>query len=671
MKYHWLMTIVLIAASIVFASHIFYNKTEGARVDLTGSHLYSLTQGTRDILKKVDQEGVKPIEIRLYFSYTVGKQLPKFINNFITYEDYVKNLLREYERYSDGRIRLQFIDPKPDSDEAEDAADFGLDGKPINNQGDVFYFGLVFVTQTGSKDVVDFLWPEKQDTIEYEISKRIYNLVWPAKQRIAVLSGLEVLPDNNPYMNQLLMAQGKQPPEPWTSMKVLQESYTVTRLDKEVEQISQDEYDLLLVIHPKGFGAKQLWTINEWVVTGGKTIVFLDTYAYDDKAPNNPQQPWAQLQYKPSSNLGKLMETWGLELKEDQFAVDLQLAVKRPVDRSGVAYNIINDLMITDRTAAKTLNSEVPIFQGLANVRFFFPGVLEIREDAKSAITPLITTTDQGDALEIKPGFGDGKALAYTDLNTPDKLMDNYNPSGQKILAAMIQGKLATAFPQGATFPKETPTPPPGMPPGFQMPTPEDAEMIEKTPVPEDQFKETRVIVFSDVDLISDTFAFQQSLFGVQAANDNYKVLLNSIDFMLGADELMNVRSKRNITRPFELFDQIEARADEEVLEQERRIRADIDRFQEELREKQRGLNQKDAVLFKKKLADEVNALNENIRENQKKLREIRKQKRAVLEKEETWVRFSVMGFMPLLVLLAGLAVWARRFFDKKHARKG
>lgn len=672
MDFNKILTIFLILVITVLGIHLFNNSTRGIRLDLTEQRVYSLTDGTKEILEKMKGEGVKPIELKLYFSYTAGKTLPQFIKNFINYRDYVHNLLKEYERASDGKIKVTLIDPKPDSDEADDAAAYRLDGKPINNQGDLFFFGLAFVTQTGSKDAIEFLWPEQQESLEYEISKRIYGLIWPQKKRIAVLSGIEPLPDTNPYMMQMLQAQGKQPPEPWTSMKVLEESYTVSRLDPDTEQISKDDYDLLMVIHPKGFGDKTLWAINEWVVTGGNTIVFLDPYSIEDQPVTNPQQPWAQLQYQRSSELKRLLDVWGVTMADDTFAADYQLAVKRRADRTSPPAKMMTDLMITDKTAADTLNSDSPIFNGLNQIYFFGAGVLEKKADAKAEITPLITTTSEGGTLVIKPGFGGEKgSLAYTDMGNPAKLLDSYQPEKKLTLAYLISGKLDSAFPEGATFPKETPKPPPGMPPGFQMPPPEDAEMITKEALPEDSIVETRVLVFSDVDFITDQLAFQQSLFGVQPVNDNYKVLLNSADFLLGARELMNVRSKKSIRRPFEHFDAIEAAADRKMLDKEQSIRAEIEQFQETLRDKQSSMNQKNAVLMQKQVQEEISGLNAKIADRNKELREIKKEKRKELESAEAWVRFWVMWFMPIVVCIAGIVVYIKRKSTTTKANKG
>lgn len=681
MKSERYLTILFVVLLMIFSIHTVYQNSDGLRADLTEDGLYTLTEGTHQILDKMTKEGVQPINVKLYFSETAGKSLPAFIKNFITYENYVRNLLQEYARYSNGKITVEAIDPKTDSDEAQDAADYGLDGKMLNQHGDLFYFGVVFQTQTGSKDVIDFLWPEKQETLEYEISKRIYGLLWPAKKRVGVISSLDVIADDNPYYAQLMAAQGKQAAETWTMFKIMKDTHEVSKIDLDTQdKISHEDYDVVVVVHPRSLGDKQLWALDEWIVTGGNTMVLLDPYALRDQAPQNPQQPFAQYQYKPSSNLARLMEKWGIRRLEDQVAVDFELAVKRPVSRSGPAENVIVDLAINDKTRAATLNGDVPMFQGLNNLRFFMPGVLELVEpigddeqpSSNLEYVPLVTTTESGDRVNLKAGFPSGNELTFLDaFNSPGKLIDHYSPKGKQTLAYLIRGAVPSAFPDGARFPAQAPETPPGMPPGFQMPPPEDAEWIEKEPVSSDLHKPASVIVFADVDFISDDLAFQQSIFGLTAANDNHKVMLNSIDYLLGSEELLNVRSKSSIRRPFIVFDEVEARADEETLGEERKFRAEVERFQKELSEKQGQLSQKNAHLLEKKFQDELDDLQEKKSTAERQLREIRKQKRAAIEDMELGVKFATMWATPIMVLILGVALYIRRRLRQYQARRG
>ena len=665
-------SLVLIAAIVVFGIHLVSTQFENARLDLTEDNLYSLSEGSQEILAKMRSEGVKPVEVKLYFSETTGKTLPRFIKDFITYERYLRTLLKEYEVAAEGKLRVSFIDPAPDSDEAQDAQDFGLEGKPINQHGDLFFFGLVFQTQTGSKDVIEFLWPNQQETVEYEISKKLNNLIWPQSQRIGVLSSLEVLgADDNPYMAQILAAQGKRPGKTWIAMDLLKESYELKKIDSDVEQISPDEFDLVVVIHPKNLSTRALWALDEWIVRGGNALIFVDPYSIEDQAPQNPQNPLQAYQYDPSSDLPRLFAAWGIERKPGQVAADFDLALKRPVSQFGAAERVVVDLAIDPDFVDQTLDPGHPVVQGLQDLRFFTAGVLAKKAEVPEGVTiqPLVTTTAKGNGLSIQAGFPSDDQLTFLDLGQPSKLADALREGTEPVvLAYSVSGKLPSAFPDGANLPAETPQPPPGLPPGIELPEPEGGERIVKPPVSEEERGEATVMVFADADFISDQLAFQSSIFGAMAVNDNHKILLNAADFLFGSEELMKVRSKQTIRRPFELFDQIEAQADADSQEREKVLRAEIAQFEEELRGK--TSNTGNVALLQKQLQDEVDQLNERMKEANKELREIRKEKRKALESEEAWVRFTAMGLMPTIVLFVGLALFIQRRNRDLHARK-
>jgi ABC-type uncharacterized transport system involved in gliding motility auxiliary subunit len=715
------LTVILVALICALAIHLVLQLTQGVRADFTAENLYSLSDGTERILERMQTEGTEPVEIRLYFSETSGKTLPRFIKDFITYERYLRHLLKEYERDAEGKIKVRFIDPITDSDEEEDATKDGLEGRPINQHGDKFFFGLTVETQTGSKQTIPFLWPNEQESIEYEITKRLASLLWPPSKKIGVLSSLEVFGGgDNPYLAQMLAAQGRTPPEKWISIQMLEQAYQVSQIPPDVERLSHDDYDLVLVIHPKNLSEKALWALDEWAVTGGKTIVFVDPYSIADQAPQNPQQPWMALQYEPASQLDPLLAAWGLELPPQTFAADLDLAVKRPVVRGGPAESVLIDLQVTDSTRGATLHDH-PALKGIDNVRFFLSGVLRelgggeaaastvsgtvasapaagdaasdsgaadaappagdgdreaastASADGKVTRVPLITTTTAGSTLEIFPGFGgEGGGLYYTDLNNAAKMQDQYRPGERaQVLAWQISGRLPSAFPQGVEFPSTAPPQPAGLPPGIELPPPEGTAMVRKDAVPEAERRDATVIVFADVDLISDPLAFQRNILGiVNAANDNHLVLLNSVDHLLGAQELMQVRTARHLDRPFTRFDEIEAEAEKQTLEREREIREQVEGFQQELQAKQREATERNAALLQRKVQQDVDSLNERIQAGNAELRAIRLERRAALESQEQAVRVSVLGWMPALVLVLGLGLFVRRKRMEIEARR-
>ncbi len=649
------ITIVLIFLAAALAIHVLDRSTRDVRIDATAEDLYSLTPGTLQILDKMQEEGVRPVEITLYFSLTAGKTLPKFIKDFLSYEQYVRSLLKEYERAGRGKIQVAFVDPVPDSDEAQDALDLGLDGKPINQHGDLFFFGMVFQTQTGGKDTIEFLWPDRQETIEHQISKTLYSLLWPKGKRIGVLSSLEVLgAEDNPYLARMLEAQGKKPQEPWLVMRLLRELYQVEKIEPDTDRIPRDLYDLVVVIHPKDLPQQALFALDEWITGGGNAIVLLDPYCIQDEAPQDPQQPWAALQYQPASNLSGLMSAWGITREEDRFTADLKLALNRPTTPNGPAEPVVIDLALKDRHREETLNIQEPMMQGINDLRFFMAGALEVEERAGLTVVPLITSTSSGGTLTIRPGLG-GEGLTFMDLGNAAKLRQKLTPGDRPVvLAAKISGLFPTAFPQG-----------------LAVPAAEGGEESLREPLPEQERKPATVIVIADVDFIADRVAFNRSMMGMmQTVNDNANLFMNAVDDLLGASELTNVRAKQGIRRPFTLFDEIEEKADEEYQDQERALRDDLTEFQEELQAKQRDMLQKNAALYQKRVQEEVDRLNAKIKEVNRSLFEVRKARRKALESEERKVRLAVMGWMPGLVLILGVGIYLRRRLRERGLRR-
>jgi hypothetical protein len=165
--------------------------------------------------------------------------------------------------------------------------------------------------------------------------------------------------------------------------------------------------------------------------------------------------------------------------------------------------------------------------------------------------------------------------------------------------------------------------------------------------------------------------AFQRNILGiVNAANDNHLVLLNSVDHLLGAQELMQVRTARHLDRPFTRFDEIEAEAEKQTLEREREIREQVEGFQQELQAKQREATERNAALLQRKVQQDVDSLNERIQAGNAELRAIRLERRAALESQEQAVRVSVLGWMPALVLVLGLGLFVRRKRMEIEARR-
>ncbi|MCX6348068.1 MAG: GldG family protein, partial [Candidatus Aureabacteria bacterium] len=110
------------------------------RADLTEGKVYTLSQGTEEVLAGL------PREVTLKFYVSRGDEnAPLFLKQ---YAQRIADLLQEYELKGGGRVAVETYDPLPDSDEEEWAQRYGLTPRSFGTLGAApdFYLGLVAVS---------------------------------------------------------------------------------------------------------------------------------------------------------------------------------------------------------------------------------------------------------------------------------------------------------------------------------------------------------------------------------------------------------------------------------------------------------------------------------------------------------------------------------------------
>ena len=164
------LAIVLFLSVNVFSTAVFRT----AQLDLTEEGLFTLSPGTHEILQSIDE----PITLRLYLS----EQLRQADPTFARYATRVQELLEQYERIAGGRLILQLFNPEPFTQEEDRAVGFGLRGVPVNEVGDLVYFGLVGTNSTDDQDAIVFFSPEREPFLEYDLTRLVYNLANPERR---------------------------------------------------------------------------------------------------------------------------------------------------------------------------------------------------------------------------------------------------------------------------------------------------------------------------------------------------------------------------------------------------------------------------------------------------------------------------------------------------------
>ena len=619
-------------------------------VDITDQKLYTLSDGTKSILAKLNQ----PIRARLYYAKTAALKGPDQIRFFNNYYEFVRALLEEYVAVSNGMVELEVVDPRPFTDDEEQALKYGLRRFPITEE-ESFFFGLVVKTQFGVEKAIPFFSPDRQNFLEYDISYLIDTAVTRQKKKIGIMSSLPVMGDDvTGYMAEMMMRQGQQPKPAWTIVEQLRKQYEVETVAADVNDIN--DVDILLVIHPKDLPEKTLFAIDQYVLKGGRTIVCVDPHCFSDRAPQMQMQ--MQLQHSSASQLDSLLRTWGLEMPANTFAGDRSLASLAAIRANQRPERIIGYLNLTPE--GKCFAEDNVITAELNQVRILFSGVLKKVADSNEAKesglnikrTPLVTTSNRGGTFTISSPY---ELMILDGPSLMQKFTDGTEPM---TMGYLITGRLKSSFPDGIKVDSESPDP---NDPNETVTTTRQVTGLKEAG------EDCAVIVFSDVDFISDNIAYQNSFFGKVVVGDNASLILNAIDDLSGSSDLVSIRSRGNFKRPFTVVDEIERKAEAETAEEVEKINLQISIFQGELQSIQATAKEGQEEVLGSSIVKKKQEVELKIHQAQRQLRQVNMTRREKIEHLGNQLRQANMLAAPMVILIIAIVLGIRSGMRKRH----
>jgi ABC-type uncharacterized transport system involved in gliding motility auxiliary subunit len=257
--------LAMIVVIVLAANLIAVMLLGGAKWDMTQERLYTLSGGTKSIVGSLQDQ----ITAKFYCSQTAMANVPVLKD----YAARVLQMLREYQSVSRGKLSLEILDPRPDTEVEEWAERYGLQGMPAST-GDKLFLGLVLKDESGNEQVIPFFHPDKEQTLEYDVSKAIYTMTHPAKKKVGVISSLSITGAEK-MRNPMMMNQEQNPP--WVFIRTLRENYKVEDIETTADAIPPD-VDLLLIVHPKNLPGPIRYAIDQYVLRGGKALVFVDPF---------------------------------------------------------------------------------------------------------------------------------------------------------------------------------------------------------------------------------------------------------------------------------------------------------------------------------------------------------------------------------------------------------
>ena len=607
---------LIIALALFLAVNIIANQgLTSLRLDLTENKLYTLSSGSKNILAQLNE----PVTVRLYYSAKEFANIPQLLN----YGKRVRDMLEEYAAAGNGKVKLQVIDPEPFSEAEDEAVSFGVRPVPLSASGEQGYLGVVATNATDDVQLLPLLSPDREDALEYELTKMVYALAHPKKRVIGVISTLPVIaPPPDPMT-------GKQRNEDWTSFLLLKELYDIKQMTPDTTSIDKS-VDTLVVVHPKSLPPATLYAIDQFVLKGGKAMIFVDPLAEQDQAQPDPERPGVPP--KLDSDLEPLFAKWGIKLTPEKVVGDPTIAV-RVTFRTQRGPQEVEYLPWLQLQGA-SLNRDEFITNELNSVNIGTAGSLEVLPESKLKIVPLLKTETSG-------GLIDRDSIIF--VRNPAGLLDNFKSDGKNhVIAMRISGAAQTAFPDGRPHSEE------------QKNAGPDPDFVASSKAP------INVIVVADTDILADRFWVHFNTFGdmrqPEPFGNNGDFLINSIDNLGGNDDLISLRSRGQYTRPFKVVQKIQREAESQFRDRQKALQDKLTETEKKLASLEGEHSGKELILTPEQKTELETFRQEQIK-TRKELRAVQHELDANIEGLGTRLKFLNTALVPLVISLLAIAI--------------
>jgi len=529
-------------------------------IDFTSTKTFTLSKGTKNVLANIQE----PLQIEFIYSRELSKNIPIIQN----YANQIEGLLSRYVDLAKGKINLEILDPEPYSDQEDYVERFGVQGFPVDQEGSNIYFGLIATNTTDDIEIISFFDPSKAGSLEKQLTDIVYKLNRIEKPTIGILTQVET---QSPNPN--IPLQGE-----YIIFEQLENYYEIQYLSPTAEKI--EDIDLLLVYHPSEISMITEYAIEQFILRGGKTLLFIDPYFEKDDYSEK------------SSNLANVLKTLNLNYI-DQVILDGAQATRLQTQQN-----------ISDNTSLQTLlklnwpevrsdfiNQQEEISNGLSLVRLISPGgLMQQDQESPTTYTSILSSSELTMDLTIQ------------EVQDPINLINNFNPSGIVYdFAVKVGGNAVSNF--------------------------ENFENKYSNHLSQSS-ENLNVIVFSDADFIRSPYWARVQRFlnstVIEESSDNGTLVSNIMDVLTGFDDFVDLRNKETPFRPFTVVQKLQAEAEKQYLGQEQELQQKLELALQEIKNLSGGRDNENVQLSDSQM-EELAIFQLEVEKTRKELREVRR----------------------------------------------
>jgi ABC-type uncharacterized transport system involved in gliding motility auxiliary subunit len=617
----------LLALTLLFIglTMLFNYALRGWRLDLTQNRLYTTAPGTDRVLGNIKE----PINLYFFFSEQAATSIPELK----TYGVRVREFLEELVSRSNGKLHVHVIDPQPFSEEEDRAAELGVRGVPLGAaNGAQFYFGLAGTNSTDGRQAIEFFDPKKEQFLEYDVVKLVYELANPKKPLVAWMSTLPMTGGFDPRTGQMR--------EPWLIYSDAQQLFDLRPLEQNATHIDPAT-NVLVLVHPKDLPPATQFAIDQFALQGGHVLLFIDPLAEGDMSGAEAGNPMAAMAADKSSHLTPLLTAWGVKFNTDQVVADRGHALsvtlrqgEQPVEHVGI--------LGLDKSS---FASDDVITAGLSNVNVATAGYLEPLTGAQACqpvkggrpcFAPLLQSSTDAQPLP---------AARFRMLFDPASLLDGFKPTGHRyVIGARVNGNVHSAFPAGP---------------------PQGVTLAAGQVALKQSAKPLNLVVFADTDMLADfMWVREQNFFGqrmTQAWASNGDLVENALDNLAGSADLISVRGRATFQRPFDRVERLRRAADERLHSKEQELETQLRDTETKLTTLQSKKDSGSTLILSPEQEQEIEHFQTEKLRIRKELRAVRAGLNENIERLGTTLKIINIVVVPLTFAVVALFVWLWR----------
>ena len=612
------------------------------RIDLTEDDLFSLADGTRNIVSGLEE----PIELLFFYSESATEDQPQIRS----YGTRVQELLREIVIASGGNLVLSMVDPEPFSEEEDLATQYGVQPVPVTQGGQGIYFGLVAVELDNGKDpalrvseTMPLIRPDQEQFLEYEFMQLVTRVANPDLKVVGLLTTLDIDGGFDPMTGQAT--------QQWMITDYIRQLYDLRRIETDTEIIEED-VDILMIVHPEGLSEQTLYAIDQHVMRGGETFVFLDPTA--DSMVSRSERG-SMIPAGMRSDLPGLLEAWGVDYASDKVLTDNTLALRvqmgqgsRPVAHIG--------MIGANRTA---LAGDDIITRRLENLNLSSVGALAPRDGATTRFEPLIQSSS--DAMLMN-------ASLLEDVLDPSVLFDEFVSANERYtIAARVSGVISSAFPEGRPVSGNAAADTSEEEIEADDDNDSGEARIEKASSDSDTMEahlsqtsgETNILLFADTDVLTDRLWVQVAQFMGQRIPQPYAnngdFVINALDNLSGGADLVSIRSRGRYSRPFERVVKLQREADDRLRTEEAALLERLTETEEQLAALNTDEGGQLLGQLTPEIQTEIDRFNAELLDTRRSLRDVQFQLTADIEALGSNLKWFNTAAIPMLLTVIAL----------------